>query len=106
MLAGLSTAYMRSGSSRSASRLRNILGDKQVGGLPRFVAMTETALAELLDTNLSGLDWVALMIDGVHFAESCCIVALGIGIDGSSTAGVWWRVTRTRRWSPTCCGPA
>jgi transposase-like protein len=22
------------------------------------------------------------MIDGVHFAESCCIVALGIGIDG------------------------
>ncbi len=25
---------------------------------------------------------LALMIDGVHFAESCCIVALGIGIDG------------------------
>jgi putative transposase len=24
-----------------------------------------------------------LMIDGVHFAESCCIVALGIGIDGT-----------------------
>ena len=22
------------------------------------------------------------MIDGVHFAESCCVVALGIGIDG------------------------
>jgi transposase-like protein len=26
---------------------------------------------------------VALMIDGVHFAESCCIVALGIDIDGT-----------------------
>jgi putative transposase len=25
---------------------------------------------------------VALMIDGVHFAESCCIVALGIDLDG------------------------
>jgi putative transposase len=49
----------------------------------RFVAMTETALAELLTADLSGLDLVALMIDGVHFAESCCIVALGIDIDGN-----------------------
>jgi len=48
----------------------------------RFVAMTETALAELLSRDLSGLDLVALMIDGVHFAESCCIVALGIDISG------------------------
>ena len=48
----------------------------------RFVAMTETALAELLSRDLSGLALVALMIDGVHFAESCCVVALGIGIDG------------------------
>ncbi len=48
----------------------------------RFVAMTETALAELLAADLSGLDLVALMIDGVHFAEACCIVAMGIGIDG------------------------
>ena len=49
----------------------------------RFVAMTETALAELLSADLSGLDLVALMIDGVHFAESCCVVALGIDIEGS-----------------------
>jgi putative transposase len=57
----------------------------------RFVAMTETirsenattlALAELLSQVLSGLDLVALMIDGLHFAESRCVVALGIGIDG------------------------
>jgi putative transposase len=48
----------------------------------RFVAMTETALAELLSADLSGLDLVALMIDGVHFAESCCVVALGIDIEG------------------------
>ena len=48
----------------------------------RFVAMTETALAELLSRDLSGLDLVALMIDGVHFAESCCVVALGIDIEG------------------------
>jgi len=48
----------------------------------RFVQRTETALAELLAADLSELDLVALMIDGVHFAESCCVVALGIDISG------------------------
>ncbi len=48
----------------------------------RFVAMTETALGDLLGADLSGLDLVALMVDGVHFAESCCIVALGIDAEG------------------------
>ena len=49
----------------------------------RFVAATETALADLLAADLAGLDLVALMIDGVHFAEHLCVVALGIGIDGT-----------------------
>ncbi|WP_407935551.1 IS256 family transposase [Jatrophihabitans cynanchi] len=48
----------------------------------RFVAATETALGELLSADLSGLDLVALMIDGVHVGEHLCVVALGIGIDG------------------------
>jgi putative transposase len=34
----------------------------------RFVAATETALGELMAGDLSGLDLVAIMIDGVHFA--------------------------------------
>lgn len=49
----------------------------------KFVAMTETALAGLLAADLSGLDLVAIMIDGVHFADHLCVVALGIGIDGT-----------------------
>jgi putative transposase len=49
----------------------------------RFVAMTESALADLLAADLSGLDLVAIMIDGVHFADHLCVVALGIGIDGT-----------------------
>jgi putative transposase len=49
----------------------------------RFVAMTHTALAELLAADLSGLDLVCLMIDGVGFGEHTCVVALGIGIDGT-----------------------
>jgi putative transposase len=48
----------------------------------RFVAQTETALAQLLAADLASLDLVALMVDGVHFGEHTCIVALGIDIDG------------------------
>jgi putative transposase len=49
----------------------------------RFVAATEHALAEMMSADLSGLDLAALMLDGVHFGEHTCIVALGIGIDGT-----------------------
>ena len=48
----------------------------------RFVAATETALNKLLAADLSRLDLVALMVDGVHFGEHCCVVALGIDVDG------------------------
>src|SRR5271170_7372821 len=49
----------------------------------RFVAATETALAELMSRRLDDLDLVAFMVDGVHFGEHTCVVALGIGIDGT-----------------------
>jgi transposase-like protein len=49
----------------------------------RFVAATETALAELMAQDLTGLDLVALMVDGVHFAGHCRVVALGIDIEGT-----------------------
>ena len=48
----------------------------------RFVERTESALAELLASDLSELDLVALMLDGVHFADHLCVVALGIDISG------------------------
>lgn len=48
----------------------------------RFVRATETALAELMGADLTDLDLVAVMIDGVHFAGHCCVVALGIDVDG------------------------
>jgi len=49
----------------------------------KFVAMTEHALGDLLAADLTSLDLVALMIDGVHFADHLCVVALGIDIDGT-----------------------
>ena len=80
---GSRPAATRSGLSRSAAgQLKQSSATSKSAVSRRFVAMTETALAELLSPDLSGLDLVALMIDGVHFAESCCVVALGIDIDG------------------------
>ena len=83
MLAGLSTRRYPVGLEPVGQQVAETSSATSKSAVSRrFVAMTETALAELLSQDLSGLDLVALMIDGVHFAESCCVVALGIGIDG------------------------
>jgi putative transposase len=83
MLAGLSTRRYPLGLEPVGARVeRAATATSRSAVSRRFVAATETALAELLAKDLSGLDLVALMIDGVHFGEHCCVVALGIDIDG------------------------
>ena len=84
MLAGLSTRRYPVGLEPVGAHIAETSSATSRSAVSRkFVAMTETALAELLSRDLSGLDLVALMIDGVHFAESCCVVALGIDIEGN-----------------------
>lgn len=83
MLAGLSTRRYPVGLEPVGRQVAETSSATSKSAVSRrFVALTETALAELLAADLSGLDIVALMVDGVHFAESCCVVALGIDIDG------------------------
>jgi transposase-like protein len=83
MLAGLSTRRYPLGLEPVGQQINETSSATSKSAVSRrFVAMTETALAELLAKDLSGLDVVALLVDGVHFAESCCVVALGIDIDG------------------------
>jgi putative transposase len=83
MLGGLSTRRYPVGLEPVGSRPEQAATATSRSAVSRrFVAATKTALAELLATDLSGLDLVALMVDGVHFGEHCCIVALGIDIDG------------------------
>jgi putative transposase len=83
MLAGLSTRRYPAGLEQVGQQIAETSSATSKSAVSRkFVAMTETALTELLSQDLSGLDVVALMIDGVHFAEWCCVVALGIDIDG------------------------
>src|SRR5918994_5524088 len=56
----------------------------------RFKAATETALAELLARDLATLDVAVLMIDGIVFAEVCCVVALIVAADGTKVpVGLW-----------------
>ena len=83
MLAGLSTRHYGAGLEPVGEQIEQAAAGTSRSAVSRkFVAATETALAELLAADLSTLDLVAFMVDGVHFAEHCCVVALGIGIDG------------------------
>ncbi len=84
MLGGLSSRRYRVGLEPVGEKLERAASATSKSAVSRrFVAMTETALAELLAAPLGNLDLVALMIDGVHFGEHLCVVALGIGIDGT-----------------------
>ena len=83
MLAGLSTRRYPVGLEPVGAAVEQAATATSKSAVSRrFVAATETALAELLAADLSALDLVAFMVDGVHFGEHCCVVALGIDIDG------------------------
>jgi putative transposase len=83
MLGGLSTRRYAVGlESVGANTEQTAASMSRSAVSRRFIAATETALAELMAVDLSGLNLVALMVDGVLFGEHACIVALGIGIDG------------------------
>jgi len=84
MLGGISTRGYRVGLEPVGEQVeRTATATSKSAISRRFVQATETALAELLAAPLHELDLVALMIDGVHFGEHVCVVALGVGIDGT-----------------------
>jgi putative transposase len=78
MLARLSTRRYQAGLEPVGTDVeRAAAGTSRSAVSRRFVARTEHALAELLAQDLSGLDLVALMVDGIRVAEHTCVVALG-----------------------------
>jgi putative transposase len=83
MLAGLSTRRYGRGLEPVGEQVEAAASTSRSAVSRRFVAATEQALAQLMAADLSGLDLVAVMVDGVGFAEHLCVVALGIGIDGT-----------------------
>ncbi len=84
MLAGLSSRRYTAGLEPAGQAVEEAAAATSKSAVSRrFVAATETALAELMARRLDDLDLVAFMVDGVHFGEHTCVVALGIGLDGT-----------------------
>ena len=84
MLAGLSSRRYTAGLEPAGQAVESTAASTSKSAVSRrFVAATETALAELMSRRLDDLDLVAFMVDGVHFGEHTCVVALGIGVDGT-----------------------
>jgi putative transposase len=84
MLAGLSSRRYTHGLEPAGQAVEGSASSTSKSAVSRrFVAATETALGELMSRRLDDLDLVAVMADGVHFGEHTCVVALGIGIDGT-----------------------
>ncbi len=84
MMAKLSTRRYSAGLEPVGAKVQSTARSTSKSAVSRrFVAATESALTTMLAADLSKLDLVALMIDGVHFADHLCVVALGIGIDGT-----------------------
>jgi putative transposase len=83
MLAGLSSRRYERGLEPAGQQVEQAASATSKSAVSRrFVAATETALTELMTRRLDGLDLVAFMVDGVHYGEHTCVVALGIDIDG------------------------
>jgi putative transposase len=84
MLAGLSTRRYRVGLEPVGEHVETQATSMSKSAVSRrFVQATEAALTDLMSADLSSLDLVAFMVDGVHFGEHVCVVALGITIDGT-----------------------
>jgi transposase-like protein len=91
MLAGVATRRHTLVAEPIGAELEELArGDSKSAVSRRFKTATEAKLAELLGRDLAGLDVAALMIDGIVFAECCCVVALAITADGIKVpVGLW-----------------
>jgi len=63
----------------------------------RFVSGTTRKLRELMARDLSGLDLLAIFIDGIETAEHTIVAALGVGADGHKhPLGLWEGSTESK----------
>lgn len=91
MLAGLATRRHRAANEPVGETIEQAARSTSKSAVSRrFVAKTSKALEELMARDLSELDVAVVMIDGEHFAEHCCVVALAITADGTKVpVGLW-----------------
>jgi transposase-like protein len=91
MLAGLATRRHRAVNEPVGAEVEAAASSTSRSSVSRrFIAGTTKALEDLMGRDLSELSVAALMIDGVYFAERCCVVALAITADGTKVpVGLW-----------------
>jgi transposase-like protein len=91
MLAGLATRRHRAANEPVGTAVEAEAHSTSKSAVSRrFVAKTKAALEQLMARDLSELAVAALMVDGVHVAEHCAVVALAIGADGTKVpVGLW-----------------
>jgi putative transposase len=101
MLAKLSTRRYRVGLEPVGNSIEQAsAGTSRSAVSRRFVARTEHALAELLAQDLSALDLVALLVDGIRVADHCCVVALASPSTAPRSRSPWPRRHRERHRHP------
>ncbi len=84
MLAGLATRRHRAANEPVGEAVEAVSsGTSKSAVSRRWVRGTQAALDDLLARDLSELEVAVLMIDGVHFAGVCCVVAMVITADGT-----------------------
>jgi transposase-like protein len=83
MMAKISTRRYRAGLEPVGQQVEAASGSTSKSSVSRrFVKATEERLGQLMGAGLSSLDLVALLVDGVHFGDHLCVVALGVDADG------------------------
>ena len=91
MLAGLATRRHRAANEPVGTEVEVAASSTSKSAVSRrFVVRTTKALEALMARDLTELDAAVLMVDGVHFAEHCCVVALVVTADGTKVpVGLW-----------------
>jgi len=91
MLAGLATRRHQQAAEPVGDAIEGAARSTSKSAISRrFVQATQAQVEQLLARNLSELDVAVLMIDGIIFADHCCVVALAITTDGTKVpAGLW-----------------
>lgn len=95
MLAGLSTRRYRAGGEPFGDV--DLRGTSRSAVSRRFVRGTAAKLAELFGRDLSGLDLLAVFIDGMNVGEHLIVVALGVDSKGAKhPLGLWEGTTENK----------
>jgi putative transposase len=91
MLAGVATRRHRAAAEPVGGEVESSARSTSKSAVSRrFVQATQKQVTQLLSRNLAELDVAVLMIDGIIFADHCCVVALAITTDGTKVpVGLW-----------------